>query len=306
MRRKIILTVIALGVLMAVTYLSMRAYEFYQMARQRQILLEERKDAWNKLGQTFKKMADGFNGDAAIIIKDLDTGLEFSLNENKVIPSASLVKVPVMAACFYAVEDGKLRLDEMIRLKNAHKVSGSGKLKDEISGKEYIVENLIDLMVSESDNTASNMLIERLGMDYLNACFKRMGLKNTNLSRKMMDFKSRRKGIENYTTARDIAYILEKIYRGALLNASVSRRCLRILANQKVKDRIPKKLPAGTVVAHKTGLENGICHDAGIVYTNNGNFLICVLTKHNNKFAAPAKKLIADISAITYWYYVRV
>ena len=75
------------------------------------------------------------------------------------------------------------------------------------------------------------------------------------------------------------------------------------MARQKVNDRIPKKLPAGVTVAHKTGLENGLCHDAGIVYTDKGDFLICVLTKHKNKSAREAKALIADISFAAYNYY---
>ena len=155
-------------------------------------------------------------------------------------------------------------------------------------------------MIAESDNTAANMLTEKLGMDYINSSFKKIGLENTNLSRAMMDFDSRSAGIENYTTAGDMAFLMEKICSGRLIDKEVSRRCLTILAMQKVNDRIPKRLPLGTVVAHKTGLENGICHDVGIAYTPRGNFIICVLTGHNYKTARPSKKLIADISFAVY------
>jgi beta-lactamase class A len=299
-RRRIVLAVIILGFFIAGAYLSIQAHDSYQRTKQRQILLEERRQSWKNLDKTIKSEIKNFNGEVAAVIKDFNTGTEIVINENKLLPSASLVKIPIMAACFNAVVEGSLKLDETIRLQNAYKVSGSGILKQESPGKEYTIEKLIELMIAESDNTAANMLIERIGKDYLNDFFKRIGLKNTNLAREMMDFEGRKEGVENYTTSRDMALLLEKMYYGRLLNASLSKKCLQILTNQKVNDRIPKKLPAETIVAHKTGLEKGICHDAGIVYTTKGNFLICVLTKHKYKSARQAKRLISDISLVTY------
>jgi beta-lactamase class A len=158
------------------------------------------------------------------------------------------------------------------------------------------------LMVTRSDNTAANLLIDLLGRKYLNAYFKRIGLRNTNLSREMMDFKYRKKGIENYTTSKDVSVLLEKMYKGTFINATVSRQCLALLKRQKVKDRIPRKLPRDVVVAHKTGLERSVCHDAGIVFTSNGDFLICVLTKSKAGFGT-SKEFIARIAAYTYHNY---
>jgi beta-lactamase class A len=300
MARKIVSAVIVISILITGTYLFIRTPDFYKKVSQRHSLLKERREAWGSLDKTLKKKISNFNGDVAVVIKDFDTGLSILFNEDRLLPSASLVKIPIMAACFYAAAKGTLRLDETMRLQNAHKVSGSGILKQESSGKEYTIERLIEIMIAESDNTAANMLTERLGIGYLNDCFKKIGLKNTNLSRAMMDFKSRKNGIENYTTARDMAFLLEKIYHNRLLNASISKRCVKILTGQKINDRIPKRLPPGTVVAHKTGLERGVCHDVGIVYTDKGNFLICVLTKHKQRSARQAKKLISGISSAAY------
>jgi beta-lactamase class A len=130
-----------------------------------------------------------------------------------------------------------------------------------------------------------------------------MGLKNTNLSRKMLDFTERREGVENYTTAREMAYLLETLYRKKFLNKDVSDKCLRLLGQQKINDRIPRGLPKGTLAAHKTGLENHICHDVGIVYTDKGDFLICVLVRHFDRFAKPAKEFISHLSSLAYNYY---
>ena len=119
----------------------------------------------------------------------------------------------------------------------------------------------------------------------------------------MMDFKERRMGEENYTTAQDMAYLLEELYYKKFLNKDVSEKCLGLLGQQKINDRIPKKLPRGTFVVHKTGLERHVCHDVGIVFTNKGNFLICVLAKHEDRFAGATKKFISEVTLLVYNYY---
>ncbi len=165
------------------------------------------------------------------------------------------------------------------------------------------IERLIGLMIYESDNTATNILTNLLGIEYLNNAFKAFGLKNTDLSRKIADYHLREKGIENYTTAEDMALILEKIYRRILVNKDISEKCIGILKLQRINDRIPKYLPVDIVIAHKTGLEAGICHDVGIVFTRRGDFLISVLTKHKDSNSNPAKEFIAKVALYTYNYF---
>jgi len=117
-----------------------------------------------------------------------------------------------------------------------------------------------------------------------------------------MDFSQRKKGVENYTNPADIAYILEKIYRGELVNKKLSKLALSFLKKQKVNDRLPRYLPDGVIVAHKTGLERGVVHDAGIVFTPKGDYLICVLVKGTKSYSR-AKKFIAQFSLLTYNLY---
>ena len=208
-----------------------------------------------------------------------------------------------MAGCFFASEEGRIKLDRNIALKSADKLTGSGILKEVRPGVTFTVEELIGLMIYDSDNTATNILTNLLGVDYLNNTFKQFGLRNTDLSRKIADYWSRDKGIENYTTAGDIALIFEKIYQRNLLNKSVSEKCLKFLKLQRVNDRIPKYLPVDITVAHKTGLERGVCHDAGIVFSRKGDFIVVVLTKHGNSNSAPSKEFIAKVSLHAYNYF---
>jgi beta-lactamase class A len=229
---------------------------------------------------------------------------EIDFNKDRLVPSASLVKIPIMLSCFCAAEEKKINLKSTLYLKASEKVEGSKVLGDKPVGSVFTLEELIEPMIIQSDNTATNALIDFLGFDTLNVYFKKMGLKNTNIVRKMMDFEERREGLENYATAEDMAFLLEELYRNNFLNKEISKQCLLLLGQQKINDRIPKNLPKdGTFIAHKTGLERHVCHDVGIVYTQKGNFLICVLVKHENKLAKPAKKFISDIALLTYNYY---
>jgi len=280
-------------------YFLFAGYHNYAAAKKRQVALEKRKMAWGALEKKLESEAANFKGESAIIIRDLDMHWEIALNKEKPFPSASLVKIPVMAACFFAARDGKISLKDNLILKASAKVTGSGILKNKAVGSSFTVEEIIEIMITESDNTATNMLIERLTFDYLNSFFKKYGLAHTNLSRKMMDFRYRRKGLENYITAADIAYLLEKIYRKEFLDKVTSEKCLSVLLRQKVNDRIPAKLPADTPVAHKTGLEREVCHDAGIVFSPQGDFLICVLTKSKTA-RKEVKAFISKVALYTY------
>jgi len=295
---------ITLGVSIFFSYKIYKRNEKSLSFSSEQLILNNKKEGWLRLRHNLENKIGHFKGTVGLVVEDLNTGWVISFNEDALIPSASLVKVPIMLAYFYAAQEDKVNLKDNIKLKSFERVSGSKMLGRSPVGSQFVVEELFDPMITVSDNAAANVLIDLLGFDTLNAYFKKMGLKNTNISRAMLDFRGRREGQENYTTAADMAYILEKLYRGQFLNQEVSEKCLVLLNQQKINDRIPKDLPKDEVsVAHKTGLERHICHDAGIVYTQKGNFLICVLVKHGNRFALPAKKLISDIALSTYNYY---
>ncbi len=278
---------------------SLSLFFLYPQAKRYRVLLEKKRARWVALEQAISSQARGFKGKSGIVIKGLDTNWQVSFHKEMVFPSASLVKIPIMAAVYKAARDGRIDLSSKIKLKASDKTSGSGELKNMPVGSVFSVEELIERMIASSDNTAANMLIGLLGFQYLNRSFKEFGMRHTNLSRKMMDFSGRKNGVENYTTAADMAYLLEKIYRYKLCNSFISRKCLELLKRQKVRDRIPAQLPSETVVAHKTGLEMKACHDAGIVFAPRGNFLICVLTKGvvNSRVS---KKFISNIALEVY------
>lgn len=274
-----------------------------QTAKKQKIQLEKRISSWQALQQALNDEISQFKGEVGIVITDLQTDWRFSFNKDNLFPSASLAKIPLMAACFLASQEGKIKLSHHIALKATDKLSGSGVLKNMSPGIRFSIEELIGLMIYESDNTATHMIANIVGLDYLKNSFKVLGLKNTTLSRKIADFHSRDQGIENYTTAADMAFLFEKIYHGSLVNNDISEHCIKLMKLSRINDRIPKYLPAAVTIAHKTGLERSVCHDAGIVFTCEGDFLIVVLTKHTHSDSSLSKEFIAKVALLTYKYF---
>ena len=284
-------------------FVSLQVYKRVQEIKKERILLAKRESAWIDLQHLLQQEVSTFKGESGVVIKDLKMGWEWTYNPERLFPSASVVKVPMMVACFQSIQEGRIQLDTQLKLKASDRVAGSGMLKTMPVGSSFNIQELLQQMITSSDNTAANMLINLLGMDYLNLYFKKTGLSSTNLSRKMMDFSARKKGFENYTTAGDMALLLGKIYRKELLSPELSMECLQLMKQQRIRDRIPARIPKDTVVAHKTGLERFVCHDVGIVFTENGDYLICVLTQRKKQGPSkPAKVFISKVALDVYQY----
>ena len=267
-------------------------------------VVRTRKQVYDVISREIDEIRSKFNGESAIYIKDIRTGIAVQYNEGMTFPSASLVKIPVMASVFHAVKEGKISFNDRVKLTKRHKVGGSGKLKRYRSGNSFTVEQLVNLMIVESDNTATNMLTDLLGFEYINRTFReKLNLSVTNLSRDVMDLRSRNTGIENLTTAGEMGGMLEAIYRGKLVSDDASKKMLSILKEQKINDRIPRYLPDDVLVAHKTGLMNKLCHDAGIIFTRKGDFIVCVLTGKYRK-TSYAKRFIGEISYTAFRAYL--
>lgn len=243
------------------------------------------------------------HANCAVLIKDLSRpDVEYSYGRYKRFAAASMIKVHILAAVMRACAEGRIGFDSRIMLTCRDVTGGSGKIKCMRLPAEFTLAQLLKLMITQSDNTASNKVISLLGFDYINETCRQLGANDTVLCRPMMDFSRRRQGVDNYTTVNDVALVLEKIYNGALYGAEASRFALSLLKEQAVNDRIPKLLPANTVVAHKTGLERNVVHDAGIVFSPRGDYIICVFTKGVRDYRK-GKNFIAQISRLVYNLY---
>lgn len=237
----------------------------------------------------------------AFVIKNFKNGKEILHNENISVPSASLIKIPIMGEVLRQVKEGKLSLGQKITVSRDVKVPFSilTILEDENS---YTLKDIITFMIVQSDNTATNILIDLAGMDKINEFIKSIGLTNTSLQRKMMDSKAVEEGRQNWTSALDVSKILELIYKGDLVDHNSSKLMVDIMKNQLDGRMMMADIPDDTVVAHKSGDLTGINHDVGIVYLKDRDYIFSVLT-WNADNENLARQTIGKMSKIVYDYF---
>jgi len=268
----------------------------------RAALIPVNPDDWQSLASAVRRRAERFSGVSGYIIKDLKTGEVVMDHPDRVFPSASLIKLPILCAAFQAVHEGKISLSTTITLARADRRGGSGILKLAPEGSVLTNRELLEDMIIHSDNTAAALIIRQLGYDYLQDTFTRLGLLDTQIHPDGFQLSAHHVSDDNMTSPRDMAFLLEKIYQRQLVSAEASDQMLDILKHQKLRDRLPRFLPAGWEIAHKTGLLRKACHDVGIVFSPQGDYMICVLTSHDATYKM-AKRFIASMGRITYDYY---
>ena len=238
----------------------------------------------------------------SVVARRVDGNDGIMLNPNEVFPSASVIKVPMMVDLFCLRDEGRLSFDEVVTLRAEYKVEGSGALKELHAGLELTVLDLIILMIVQSDNTATNMLIDRIGMESVNERMRGFGFEKTTLARGMYDWDAQAKGFENVCTPSEIATLLEFMVEGAISSKSTSAEMLEIMAKQQWREKIPLLLPEGTKVANKTGSITGVTHDVGVVYGPSGPYVLCVMTKGVSDVVS-AGRAIAEVSKLVYEFY---
>lgn len=239
-----------------------------------------------------------------VAIKDLRSGEEFIINGDEVFPQASAIKIHILAELYRQAEQGRFRLTDVVPVPASARVAGSGVLNE--LGTSSVAMSIRDyavLMIVLSDNTATNLLIERVGMENVNRFLQSSGATRTKLQRVMMDLKAATEGRENIGTPRDVMIVLEKMYRGELVSKNASADMLSIL--RKPKDGpLRSGLPGSVDLADKAGDVDGVKCNVGIVFLQDAPYIVCVMTKLlQNEEDGP--KTITEISRLTYQYFER-
>jgi beta-lactamase class A len=233
-----------------------------------------------------------FPGSVSIAAKNLATGKSYGLDAEKPVRTASTIKLAIMIECFYEAAENKLQLTEPVTLTQEEKVSGSGILQDLTSGDALPIRDLVDLMIVLSDNTATNLILNRIGGNAVNARMAQLGIQNTRVMRKILgdgtDLKPFPSGIteegakpENKkwgigrSSPQDMLMLLEKLYQGKLVNKQASDEMLTILKHQRDTCCMGRDMPDVTV-AHKTGALDHLRSDVGIIYAKSGPIAMAI------------------------------
>ncbi len=246
-----------------------------------------------------KRIADissRVDGVVGYSIMDLTSGDRMGHLERETFPTASTIKLAIVYELFKQAEEKTVRLDEMVTLDRRQAVGGSGVLF-EMGTPTLSIGDYAVLMVTLSDNTATNILIDRLGMAKIAARMQGLGLSGTKLRRHMMDTAAAKRGDENVSTPDEIVRLLQAMHEGM-------PDAIALLKKPK-ENRLRKGLPEGVASADKSGELEGVRVDAGIVFAKNRPYVLCVMTTFL-KDEAEGERAIEAISRATYEYFSRL
>lgn len=231
-----------------------------------------------------------------IYIKNLKTGEEYLLNENTEFVSASLYKLWVMATVYQQINVG-LYTEDIVLSENTATLNSFFVISPAYQEQKWgtitlTVKDALEQMIAYSDNYAALLLAKKVGFSEVSVFLANYGFLHSSIDQGEED---------PFTTAEDIGIFFIKAYDKQLVSDEYSNKMLELLKLQTLNDKIPRNLPKDVTIAHKTGELYDYSHDAGIVYTENGDYIFVVLTKTDN--TVEANETIAKLSEGVYAYF---
>jgi beta-lactamase class A len=229
------------------------------------------------------------HGKVAVAVKHLDAGESYYLDEDEEMPTASLIKFMIMLEVYLQVAEGKVKLTDTITLRKADMVPGSGILSYHFSdGATFPLRDAVRLMIVYSDNTATNLVLDRIGLASPNQRLEGWGFGHTKLNAKVfkgattsLDPDRTKKFGLGSTTARETLLLLEKVHQGKIVSPEVCKEMLGHMKKCDDKLKLRRFLPENVEIAHKSGTISDARTDAGILYLPTGPVAVCVLTAQN-------------------------
>jgi beta-lactamase class A len=263
----------------------------------------------------------GFPGNVSLYAKNLETGATYALRADDPVPTASTIKLPIMVELFAEGTQGKLDWNQKLVMTDQDKVSGSGVLTELSGGDALPIRDLMHLMIVVSDNTATNLILDRIGGNAVNLRMEQLGLKQTAVMRKIMQTKvfpknanpqpegltdeGRKPGNDRWGTGRscprDMALLLQKLYRGELVSKTASDEMIAVLKRQHDHNGVGRDMN-NTVIASKSGALDHLRSEVAIVYSQHGPVAMAITVNNipevNYGVDNPGNLLLSALSQI--------
>jgi beta-lactamase class A len=295
----------------------------------------------SRLQSRLQELSDAFPGVIGVAVRDLKTGEELSINGDRLFPMASVYKVPIMVEVFRQIEAKKFSLDDRIELGDEHRTLGSGALTLLSNGLKPTVKDLITLMIVLSDNEATDILLKKVGAENVTATMRSMGLNNVRVDRTTFELirdylglldetargktyaeiiamtRTRRitpekqaeaerefaKVMKDVSSPRDMALLLEKIYKGEAAGRDSCQMMMTILGQQMFNQRLPRYLPESAGMAHKTGTIGSTTNDAGIMFVRGNPIAIAVFTVDKRISRGEVEERMGRLTRVVYDFF---
>ena len=274
--------------------------------------MSERRIPQNEIYERISKL----NGTVGLYIESIESGEVFEINPNHVFCSASVIKIPILALLLKDVEEGKLDWNAPVTIPDRNWTGGTGILSKLDHSYTPTLEKLALLMIILSDNTATNQIVDMIGLERITPFCQELGFLNTRCERRQMDMKAIEKGLNNYTSAGDAGRMLSRIVRGELVSPQASKPIHDFMSKQMCCNKLPSLVPAVpcywpdedritikpnmVLVANKTGDFYQVEHDVGIFTLPDGRKYIIAMLTGEVQDAKEAIGTIADVSRIVY------
>jgi beta-lactamase class A len=266
---------------------------------------------WDHLRTTISDVERRLDGTLGVAILDLTSGQEYLLRPDEVFPQASSIKIAVLAELYHQSEQaahgapGKATLADPYLVSAADLVPDSDIMGGLTPGVTRLTNrDLATMMVAVSDNAATNVLIDRVGMPNVRAFMDSLGFPHIQLRRKMMDLQAAAEGRENVATPREMMTLLARLYRGKVLGQPLQDDFFTVLGTHK-DSWLPRNLPEDLRIANKPGALEGVRADSGVVFLKNRPYVICVMTTYLGSERA-GEEAISVISAAAYALFDRL
>lgn len=236
---------------------------------------------------------------SVMVVSDL---WKLHMNASDKISAASLIKVPIMMAAYKKAREGRLDLELPVTVPLEKRVGGMGVVTHLAADTSLKLSDLITLMIIVSDNTATNLCIDHVGIEYINSFMDEVGCKNSILGRRLMDYEARKAGKDNFVSAEDMVTLLRCLWSDTSIEGEKMRS---LLYAQQFNTKLPYLIPSetDTRVAHKTGEIPGVEHDAGVVEVGGNRAFVAVLT-HELESKVAGYKAIQDIG-LAVWQFLK-
>jgi len=266
---------------------------------------EKQSTLWAKLEASIAEIDRNLDGVMGVAIVDLTDGHKYALHADDVFPQASSIKICVLAELYRQAQRGKLKLADIYTVNAADLVQDSDIMGGLTPGVTKItLRDLATIMIAVSDNSATNVLIDHVGMENVNAFLQSQGLKDTKLRRKMMDLKAATEGRENVSTPNEMAKLLESIYRGQVLNKEMTDDFFKVLSTHK-DSWIPRNIPDDVKIANKPGALEGVRNDSGVIFVGKRPYILSVMTTYLHR-ERDGEEAISSISLASWRLFDRI